>query len=128
MAFDKIFRGPPDNTICSSSPSSPNLGVDVVNDTLWLNCGNGWIQILTDLTALYALNKLFIDAEEPSGIIDGTNTVFVLGNVPNPPKCLNLYVNGLWMTQGEDYTLSDNVITMTEAPQTGYNLRASYRY
>lgn len=46
MAFDKIFRGAPISTdLTSANPESPNLGVDVVNDTLYVNSGNGWVEV-----------------------------------------------------------------------------------
>jgi hypothetical protein len=45
MAFDKIFKGSPVDEITPASPESPNLGVDVVNDTLYVNSGNGWVEV-----------------------------------------------------------------------------------
>jgi len=72
----------------------------------------------------------FADAEVPSGSINGANTVFSLVNSPSPTSSLDLYLNGLLMMQGGDYTLSNNVITFFTAstPQSGDTLLASYRF
>jgi len=72
----------------------------------------------------------FSDGELPSGSINGSNTVFTLVNVPSPAASLDLFLNGLLMKQGTDYTLSINVITFFTAstPQTGDTLVASYRF
>lgn len=44
MAFEAIFYGPPDSNVSSvGSQQSPRLGVDVVNNFLYLNTGNGWV-------------------------------------------------------------------------------------
>jgi hypothetical protein len=71
----------------------------------------------------------FVDAEAPSGAINGTNASFTLANTPNPPASLTLFLNGLLQAQGGDYTLAANVITFETGavPQTGDILLASYR-
>jgi hypothetical protein len=72
----------------------------------------------------------FSDGEVPSGSINGSNAVFALANVPSPVASLDLFLNGLMMKQGADYTLASNVITFLTAstPQTGDTLVASYRF
>jgi hypothetical protein len=46
MAFDKIFQGSPSTAPpTTASPQSPQLGIDTVNDNLYINSGNGWIEI-----------------------------------------------------------------------------------
>ncbi|HML15470.1 MAG TPA: hypothetical protein VK419_00530 [Bryobacteraceae bacterium] len=72
----------------------------------------------------------YSDDETPSGAINGSNTSFTLVNAPSPPASLSLYLNGLLMTQGIDYTLSGNAISFLTAstPQSGDLLVASYRY
>ncbi len=72
----------------------------------------------------------FSDGELPSGTINGSNTVFALANPPSPAASLDLFLNGLMMKQGVDYTLASNVATFLTAatPQTGDTLLASYRY
>lgn len=72
----------------------------------------------------------FSTGETPSGTINGTNQTFTLANTPSPAISLELYLNGLLMSQGVDYTLSANTISFLTAstPQTGDILTASYRY
>lgn len=72
----------------------------------------------------------YSDGEIPSGSINGSNTSFTLANAPSPAASLSLYLNGLLMTQGTDYTLSGNTIAFLTAstPQSGDLLIASYRY
>ncbi len=72
----------------------------------------------------------FADGEVPSGSINGANTVFSLANSPSPAGSLDLYVNGLLMRQGGDYSLSNNVVTFVTAstPQSGDALLGSYRF
>jgi len=71
----------------------------------------------------------FIDAEVPSGTLDGSNASFTLANIPNPASSLALFRNGLLLTQGGDYTLSANTITFQTGaiPQPSDLLSASYR-
>jgi hypothetical protein len=72
----------------------------------------------------------FADGEIPAGSINGANTVFSLVNSPSPVGSLDLYLNGLLMNQGGDYTLSNNIVTFVTAstPQSGDTLLASYRF
>jgi hypothetical protein len=76
-----------------------------------------------------SVSTTFIDAEVPSGTINGSNTIFTLANVPNPASSLALFRNGLLLTQGGDYTLASNAVTFQTGalPQTGDVLSASYR-
>jgi hypothetical protein len=72
----------------------------------------------------------FADAEVPAGVINGSNAVFTLASAPSPAGSLELYLNGLLMSQGTDYQLSTNTITffLASVPQTGDILVASYRF
>ncbi len=45
MGFGQIFRGSPVGQISPASPESPLIGIDVVNDMLYVNTGNGWVLI-----------------------------------------------------------------------------------
>jgi hypothetical protein len=66
--------------------------------------------------------------ETPSGAINGVNLVFTLTQTPITDS-LDLYLNGLLLWEGDDYTLSTNQITMIEAPIGGADpdvLRAKY--
>jgi hypothetical protein len=70
-----------------------------------------------------------VDSEVPSGAINGGNATFSLANTPAPSTSLSLFLNGLVMSPGVDYTLSGSVITFATAsePQTGDLLLAYYR-
>ncbi|HUA87127.1 MAG TPA: hypothetical protein VMB85_24895 [Bryobacteraceae bacterium] len=83
-------------------------------------CGSGGSGVLPS----------FSDEETPAGTINGSNTAFTLAYSPSPAASLLLYLNGLLMTQGVDYTLNGNAITFLPAsiPQTGDVVTASYRY
>lgn len=72
----------------------------------------------------------FSDEETPQGAINGSNTIFTLDFSPSPAPSLLLYLNGLLMTRGVDYTLSGNQVTFLtgSTPQSGDVLTASYRY
>jgi hypothetical protein len=71
----------------------------------------------------------FVDAEVPSGAINGSNTSFTLANIPAPATSLELFRNGLLLQQGNDYTISTNTVTFLSSavPQTSDILLASYR-
>jgi len=70
----------------------------------------------------------FADNETPSGTVDGSNKTFTLANSPSPADSLMLFVNGVFQTSGEDYSLSGDTITFTVAPPSGSIIRAFYRY
>ncbi len=72
----------------------------------------------------------FSDSEVPSGAINGSNTAFTLAFAPSPAASLELYLNGLRLDAGVDYSLSSNTITffVASTPQTGDLILASYRY
>lgn len=76
-----------------------------------------------------SLGAQFIDAETPSGAIDGTNVVFTLSHTPNPAGSLLLYRNGILQKAGSDFNLSAATITFVTAatPQTDDILTAVYR-
>jgi hypothetical protein len=71
----------------------------------------------------------FVDAESPSGIVDGANTQFTLSALPNPSASLALYRNGMLQKVGQDYALSGQVLAFVSAaaPQPGDTLLAWYR-
>ena len=72
-----------------------------------------------------ALKDFWVD-ETPSGTINGSNTAFTLSQTPNENESVNLYLDGLKLTAGVDYTLSGSSITMTTAPAIAQLLRANY--
>lgn len=74
-----------------------------------------------------AMSIHIIDDETPSGTINGTNAVFTLANLPNPPSSVKVYRGGARQRITEDYTLSGATITFTIAPQVGEVILVDYR-
>jgi hypothetical protein len=76
-----------------------------------------------------ASSVLFVDAETPSGNVNGSNIAFTLANIPNPAASVALSRNGLLLKQSLDYTLSSNSLQFLAGavPQTGDTLLVSYR-
>ncbi len=74
-------------------------------------------------------NAVFVDAETPTGILNGINALFALSSTPSPAASLSLYRNGLVLRSGSDYTLAGPVITFPGGamPQSGDILQAYYR-
>ena len=72
----------------------------------------------------------FVDAESPSGVVDGSNANYTLAQAPSPAASLQLYRNGILMRQGVDYDVSGSTATFRTGavPQAGDLLQASYRY
>jgi len=72
---------------------------------------------------------VFVDAESPSGAVDGSNTVFTLTGAPSPALSLQLFRNGILQKAGMDYTLSGASVTfLTGAvPQSGDVIQTYYR-
>lgn len=60
----------------------------------------------------------------------GNALVFNLAFTPDPGPLLQVWLNGLFMTQGVDYTLAGSVITFFSAsgPVAGDTLTAAYQY
>lgn len=76
-----------------------------------------------------AMDSHIIDDETPSGIINGSNTAFILAGDPNPLSSLKVYRNGMRQKVGvgEDYTISGRTITFTIAPVSGEIILCDYR-
>ncbi|HEX7642980.1 MAG TPA: carboxypeptidase-like regulatory domain-containing protein [Burkholderiaceae bacterium] len=95
--------------------------------------GMGFTQ-LTIPIALGGTTGNFSDQEIPGGAVNGSNKVFALANTPNPSTSLGgmLRPGGkgafLPLNQPIDFTVSGNLVTMTNAPAANSNLAFSYRY
>ncbi|HEV8146129.1 MAG TPA: hypothetical protein VGP79_07110 [Bryobacteraceae bacterium] len=72
----------------------------------------------------------FADGETPAGVIDGSNTSFLLNFAPTPAASLELYRNGLLLKPGVDFGLSVRTVTffVASTPQAGDLLQANYRF
>jgi len=70
-----------------------------------------------------------VDAESPSGAVDGSNTVFTLTGAPSPALSLQLFRNGILQKAGMDYTLSGASVTFLRGavPQSGHVIQTYYR-
>jgi hypothetical protein len=71
----------------------------------------------------------FVDGEAPTGIVDGSNTVFSLSALPDPAASLAVYRNGLLQKAGSDFNASGQTVQFVTAavPQPGDTLLATYR-
>jgi len=71
----------------------------------------------------------FVDQQTPTGATNGVNTTFNVSQAPSPSASLTVFLNGLLMRAGVDYTLSGSTITFLTAsvPQSGDVLLCSYR-
>ena len=71
----------------------------------------------------------FVDAEVPTGVVDGANRNFTLTQTPSPASSVLFSRNGLLLQQGNDYTVAANLISFRAGspPQPGDVLQASYR-
>ena len=70
--------------------------------------------------------KKFWVKEVPTGTINGSNVTFTLAQVPLENEAVDLFMDGLYLVEGTDYTLSSVTITMTTAPAVGQSLLAFY--
>jgi hypothetical protein len=68
-----------------------------------------------------------VSNETPSGVCNGTNTIFTLIAVPAPGTEM-VYLNGMLLEPGtgNDYLMVGNTITLLYAPDTGSKLRVYY--
>lgn len=64
--------------------------------------------------------------EAPTGTVNGSNTAFTLPHTPSANANVSLYLDGILLYLGIDYTLSGTAITMTTAPAVGQTLWAVY--
>jgi hypothetical protein len=134
---------------------TPGVGQGTLGDIIFINAASiaaPTAAILGNITATYALDVApytryqstgtalvaagggggsgsFVDAEVPTGTINGANASFTLSQSPSPAASLELYRNGVLQTAGgTDYTLSSTTITYVTAPNSGDTHVAYYRY
>ncbi len=76
-----------------------------------------------------SLGVAFVDAEVPSGTLNGTNLTFNLSQTPSPATSLELFRNGVLMDAGLDFSLSANTVTFSAiaTPQPNDVMLAYYR-
>jgi hypothetical protein len=72
--------------------------------------------------------KVLIDKEIPSGLIDSKNSTYTLQHVPIDGS-EHVYLNGLLQeSNGNDYNISENIITFITPPETGLKIRITYHH
>lgn len=64
--------------------------------------------------------------ETPTGLVNGTNTVFVVSQTPGKVNELTVYLDGLYETE-YTFNLSTREITFTTAPALGQQIKVEYR-
>ena len=71
----------------------------------------------------------YVDADIPTGVVDGVNRTFTLALTPAPVDSLRLFLNGLLQVRSVDYTLTGNGIFLLtpRPPAPGSVLLAWYR-
>ena len=85
-----------------------------------------WVGDITDWVELDLTKEVTIDKETPVGVIDGSNTVFLLNHKPIT-NSEHIFLNGLLQESGEDYLINEREITFNEAPVSGMRIRCTYR-
>jgi hypothetical protein len=71
------------------------------------------------------LNRFWTD-EVPQGTIDGVNDEFTLDSLPVENDAVDVYLDGLKLESGVDYTVSGSTIEFVEPPALGQSLRVDY--
>ena len=66
-------------------------------------------------SAKYTTSSSVWTSETPTGTFDGANATFTLSAIPTT-NALHLFLNGQYMNEPLDYTLSGNTITFTTVP------------
>ena len=71
----------------------------------------------------------FVDQETPAGTMNGVNASFTLSQTPSPAASLVVYLNGLRLSPGVDYTAVGATVTFRTGlePQAADILLCSYR-
>lgn len=69
-----------------------------------------------------------VEQEAPTGALNGSNTAFTLAHTPLSGWPFALFLDGIKLILGTDYTRTGTAITMTTAPASNQVLTADYRY
>lgn len=78
------------------------------------------------ITATASSTITFVDNDIPAETPDGTITLFTLSYIPITGT-VQLFLNGIYLILGIDYTISGKTITFTDPPLLGDRIRAWYR-
>lgn len=72
---------------------------------------------------------VFVDAEMPTGAVDGSNNVFTLSGSPSPTLSLQVFRNGILQRTGVDFSLTGATVSFFSGgiPQSGDVVQTYYR-
>ncbi len=75
----------------------------------------------------------FVDFEIPTGVMNGTNAIFTVANIPSPSSSLQVILRGSSLFNGYDYIVSGSTIEFLTAsganvPKSGNAFFSHYRY
>lgn len=102
------------------SPAIPE-GIQTPGSVLMTNsAGDGFVAVAVSLSAATEVQEI------PGGLVNGVNTVFTLANTPISSASVKIYVDGLLLRQGIEYSISGSTITLTNALQIGRRIYADY--
>lgn len=129
-AGDYIVEGTTTAGRCKSAGGSPITANQMIGRSLTTTSAGSTATIMLfgqDIPDT-ASATTFVDAETPTGTVNGSNNTFTLANSPTPAASLQFSKNGqLLISGGADYTLSGATITTVTAPKTGDVILAFYR-
>lgn len=72
------------------------------------------------------LLKDFMRQETPTGLVNGSNTVFAIAQAPDENDSIMLFKNGILQMQSTDYTISGQTLTFVTAPAVVSDLVCIY--
>lgn len=106
-------------------------GLTKTGNTVNVGAGLGILANADDVaidTTVVSRKADFVDRETPTGLVNGSNTSYVLANTPVAGS-EHIYLNGLLQEPGagNDYTIATTTITYLTAPVSGDKIRVSYR-
>lgn len=64
--------------------------------------------------------------EIPSGVVDGVNKEFTLSKFPHSEDGTIVFLNGVPLLFGSEFTMSNKVLTLVEAPVEGQRVFVWY--
>lgn len=123
---DSTFAAAADDKVASSK--AVKVYVDAAKAAVEGELGTAVTNLQNQIATSTGATGTFIDEEVPTGVIDGTNKVFTLANVPKAGS-QKVYLNGIRLRAGagNDYTIADKVITFVDAPVVNDTIVVDYR-